>query len=276
MTERLGHHCARPVGRRFARFLTRLEKSRSASMTRDSHDNTPPASPPLPSPSRSPSPSPLPSQPQEPQQPPPHKSAWWIVGFLAPVLVAIIGLIGVLIANKPEPASREDSKPPNDATESRESALPGASKPSTGTTTSSSSMPSNSGGSTKGPPPEVRFGPDILDFPGDENIDLDSRPPLLIGTLTRGTDVGFYGDRTSLSTLNGESRLAPLPPSGPDPSEAECVAAVQANGTYHLPLTRGARYCAISRDGRTAYLRAVAAPAEGTIRLEVTVWEIPG
>ncbi|MGY1456653.1 hypothetical protein [Streptomyces sp. SS8] len=135
-------------------------------------------------------------------------------------------------------------------------------------------MPSGSGG-TKEATPKVRFGPKVFDFPGDENIDLDSKPPILIATLTGGTDVGFYGDRTSLGTLNGEPRLAPLPPSGSDPSEAECVAAVQANGTYNLPLTRGARYCAISRDGRTAYLRAVAAPTAGTIRLEVTVWEIP-
>ncbi len=60
-----------------------------------------------------------------------------------------------------------------------------------------------------------------------------------------------------------------------DPSEAECAGALRANGTYNWDLTKGTRYCAVSREGRTAYLRAVAVPAEGTIRLEVTVWEIP-
>lgn len=239
-------------------------------MTGDSSDNIPPTTPPLPPPPSSP---PLPPPLRLPQPPEP-RSSWWVVGFLTPVLVAIISVIGVLIANSQGSASPDGSKPPSGATESADPALPGSSKPSTGATTSSPTVSSSSDG-TRETPPKVRFGPQIFDFPGDENIDLDSNPPILIDTLTRGTDVGFYGDRTSLGTLNGDPRLAPLPPSGPDPSEAECVAAVQANGTYNLPLTRGARYCAISRDGRTAYLRAVAAPAVGTIRLEVTVWEIP-
>lgn len=81
----------------------------------------------------------------------------------------------------------------------------------------------------------------------------------------------------SLGTINGAPRFAPLPPSGPDPSEAECAESIQTNGTYDLQLVKGARYCAVTRDGRTVFVRAVAAQpeGEGIVRLEVTVWELP-
>ncbi|MEU2085142.1 hypothetical protein ABZ569_25185 [Streptomyces albus] len=126
-------------------------------------------------------------------------------------------------------------------------------------------------------PPELRFGPKIIDFPdGDEKIDLDSVPPLILDKSTRGTDIGVDVSNADLDTLDGDPRLAPLPSSGSEPSEAECVKAVETNGTYNVDLTKGTRYCAVSGEGRTTYLRAVAVPTEGTIRLEVTVWEIPG
>lgn len=49
------------------------------------------------------------------------------------------------------------------------------------------------------------------------------------------------------------------------------------HGTYTAELTRDARMCVQTVEGRTAYLRVVTAPVgRGTVRLEVTVWELPG
>lgn len=123
----------------------------------------------------------------------------------------------------------------------------------------------------------MRSGPEVVDFPeGDEVIDLDSEPPIVIDRITRGTDFGVDVSDPAIGTLNGEDGPAPLPPSDKEPSEAECLEAMWINPTYNLELTKGSRYRAVSRDGRTARLRAVAVPAEGTIRLEATVREMAG
>lgn len=153
-------------------------------------------------------------------------------------------------------------------------------KPSTGTPEEANSTPtaeaSREDAGEKSP--ETRFGPKIVEFPSfNWSVDLDSKPPLVMETSTRGTDLGLYCCSLSLGTINGEGRLAPLPSSGPVPSEAECAEQIQTNGTYNLRLIKGARYCAVTREGRTVYVRAVAAQpeGEGVVRLEVTVWELP-
>ncbi len=69
--------------------------------------------------------------------------------------------------------------------------------------------------------------------------------------------------------------MAPISGSGSVLSEAECTERIEQNGTYTAELSRGARFCVQTGEGRTAYLRTVAAPTNGPVRLEVTVWEKP-
>lgn len=251
-----------------AHFLMRLGRLKLGAMTGDSDDSASRASSsPFPPPPSS-SPPPTPPQPQQPRW------AWWVVGVLIPV----IGIIVTLIVSNQGSSPSAGSKPSADVTESADSTPPASPKPSTDVTDSTNSTPTATAGheGTGEKSPKIRFGPELLELPeGDENIDLDSNPPLVLRAITRGTDLGISSSPLSLSTLNGMSRLAPLPSSDSDPSEAECTEQVQNNGTYNLDLTKGTRYCAVSREGRTAYLRAVAAPTEGTVRLEVTVWELP-
>jgi hypothetical protein len=125
----------------------------------------------------------------------------------------------------------------------------------------------------------VRYGPEdlIINLPdGAWHIDLDSLPPLVADT--KGSDI-FIGATTGKPTIGTEgsaSTLAPLGATGPEPSEAECAARIQSNGTYISELVRGARFCVQSIEGRTAYIRVISAPnGSGMVDLKVTVWELP-
>lgn len=210
---------------RLARFLMRLGRLKLGAMTGDSDDSRPRASSsPLPPPPSSP---PLPTPPQ-PQQP---RWAWWVVGVLIPV----VGIIVTLIISNQGSSPSAGSDPPTEVTDSASAAA--------------------SGGETRGNPPKVRFGPGNIDVPDQSNIELDSEPPFVVANGTKGTDL-YISTPTLVSEESGQ-KLAPLPPSGSDPSEAECAEQAQNNGTYQFQLTRGARVCAQSDEGRTAYIRAV-------------------
>ncbi|MFD4482798.1 hypothetical protein ACFWPU_42755 [Streptomyces sp. NPDC058471] len=157
--------------------------------------------------------------------------------------------------------------------------------------TESNPVASKAGSPSEGPasdapvgaekPPKVRFGPGdmVASIPdGASNIDLDSAPPLVAESDIKGQDlvIGATTGNPTLDTEDSELSLAPLPSGGPAPSEAHCAEQVQKNGAYTAELTRGARFCVQTTEGRTAFLRTVAAPTEGTVRLKVTVWDLPG
>lgn len=197
---------------------------------------------------------PSPIVPPQPQQP---RWAWWLVGIVIPVL----GLIVTLVVG-----SRNDSA--------------GSEPPSVRAADKDATPAATVGAEVAGEalPPKVRFTGEVRIELGNggESVDLDSTPPL-VGQSFNGADIaiGATTDRPTLGTPDSGLRLAPLPASGPVPGEAECAAAVTRNGAYTAYLTRGARFCVQTRDGRTAYLRTVAAPAAGSVRIAVTVWEQP-
>ncbi|MFJ8084234.1 hypothetical protein ACIQ6Y_26905 [Streptomyces sp. NPDC096205] len=128
----------------------------------------------------------------------------------------------------------------------------------------------------------VRYGPVVLDTDltsGGTDVDLDAAAPVSASTLPRGTDL-FVSPTTGVPGLDSPGSaltLAPLPGSGPAPTEDECAEAVEDRGTYTVEARRGARFCLTTSEGRTAYLRVLSAPPGGTTpRFEVTVWDPPG
>lgn len=109
---------------------------------------------------------------------------------------------------------------------------------------------------------------------GGYYFDLDSKPPLRTETETRGTDLDI--ESMSGAPQAWIENIAPLPPSGPSPTESECAEQVANNGTHYGSLTRGARFCFITGEGRTVYFRTVTAPVgRGLVKLMVTVWDTP-
>ncbi|OAH10687.1 hypothetical protein STSP_59750 [Streptomyces jeddahensis] len=176
------------------------------------------------------------------------------------IAVPLVGIVVTLLVNRATPAS---SPAPQPSTDRADSAAP----------TSTEKR-----GTGSAPPPKVRFGPgDVrLEFLLTGHVDLDSAPPLATDSRTDGTDISLE----SHTWVDVHGQLAPLPSTGPDPSEAECTAQLQNNGTEWIKkLARGVRFCVQTYEGRTAYARVITAPTEsaaGTVLLKVTVWELPG
>ncbi|MEU5160213.1 hypothetical protein AB0G74_11470 [Streptomyces sp. NPDC020875] len=196
-----------------------------------------------------PYPGPPPPRPQQPRW------AWWLVGIVIPVTGIIVTL---LVSGRGSSSDKEPS---------------GAGGTGKGAAATATAAPE------KGTPPKVRFSGEVrIELThGGEEIDLDSAPPI-VGQSFKGADINIgatSGDPT-IGTEDSALVLAPLPPgSGPVPGEAECAERIEKNGGYHAELTRGARFCVQTQDGRTAYVRTVAAPTNGPVRLSVTVWEQP-
>ncbi|GAB2733429.1 hypothetical protein [Streptomyces bullii] len=111
--------------------------------------------------------------------------------------------------------------------------------------------------------------------------DLDSNPPLILEAKTKGTDFSFtravYQDGISFGTYGGSKTIAPLPSGGTDPSEEECRTHLAENATSSGgTLEQGDGFCVKTTEGRTAYIRVIDSPSGlGTLRLKVTVWELP-
>lgn len=207
-----------------------------------------------------------PSRSPQPAQP---KWAWWVVGILVPVVGIIVTLI---VSQEGSSSPSSGSQPQNRPSQSSDPSTSGL--PSTGLPS-----PATTGSTDSGEPhPKVRFGPKVIsiDLPGGQQyIDFDSTPPLVTGTGLGGSDVIIGAETDNNPDINND-QIAPLPPSGSAPSEAECAERVRDNSTYTAQLVRGSRFCTQTGEGRTVYLRTVATPVdEGTVRLEVTVWEIP-
>lgn len=205
-------------------------------------------------------PSPSPGQP---------RWAWWVVGILVPVT----GIAATLIAGA------HHSKPPPVGAAGPGPALSQSPGTATGAPSPESTAPATgSGERAGGSDGKVRFGPANVSFPldgGGRHIDFDSTPPLVGDTGAGGSDLDIETTTGSAIVLN--DHIAPLSPSGAAPGEAECADRVLRNSTYTIDLTRGARFCMETDEGRTVYVRAVAAPVgTGTVRLDVTVWDLPG
>jgi hypothetical protein len=177
------------------------------------------------------------------------------------IAVPLVGIVVTLLVNRATPES---------------SAVP---QPSTGQAGPAAPTSTEKRGTGSAPSAKVRFGPgDVrLEFllGGTGHVDLDSAPPLRTDRRTDGTDISLE----SHTEIDVHGQLAPLPSTGPDPSEAECAAQLQNNGTEWIEkLDRGLRFCVQTYEGRTAYARVINAPAEGaagTVLLKVTVWELP-
>lgn len=187
--------------------------------------------------------------------------AWWVVGIVIPVIGILVSLL-VSGADEPSTEAQQDgvSTPPGSSNSKEDST------PSTETA------------------PQIMFGPEEIEVEVSaygSNIELDSAKPMPL-TSGKGSDLSATSaaDGTIASTRffapPAEHRLAPLPPSSPSPTEAECAKSVQRNGTYEVDqLTRGRQFCMFTDEGRTAYVRVVSAPAAGhVIKIEVTVWDL--
>ncbi|MEV6329552.1 hypothetical protein [Streptomyces sp. NPDC051909] len=184
------------------------------------------------------------------------------------IVIPVAGIVVTLMAGgRGEPSASESPK----ASASEKGAQP-TKAPGSGTS------PGTGAGATGEAPPKVRFSGEVrVELGGGgERVDLDTTPPL-VGQIFNGADivVGATTGSPTLDSPGSDMTLAPLPGSGPVPSEAECAEAVERNGTYTTYLSRGARLCVQTKDGRTAYLRTIAAPTDGPVRLAVTVWEQP-
>ncbi|MEW2255128.1 hypothetical protein [Streptomyces sp. NPDC047869] len=106
-------------------------------------------------------------------------------------------------------------------------------------------------------------------------VDLDTSEPTVTGSDIAGADVTFGAPTGSveLSVPGSAENLAPLPASGAAPTAAQCAESVRSNGTYTAEVEPGDRFCLLTGEDRTAYLRVRTAPVQGTGRLEITVWD---
>ncbi|MFH8411435.1 Rmf/CrpP fold protein [Streptomyces sp. NPDC018019] len=190
----------------------------------------------------------------------PPKWAWWVVGIAIPLL----GILVTLLSSGSETPSSSAAKPsPGSTAKAETTAAPSAD------------------GQSNGRPP-VRSGPVELSIAGTTGggyIDLDAIPPLAaISAEPKGTDVhiSMTTGAPDISMDGGAQTLAALPATEPEPSEKACAERIKQNGTYLSQMSRGARFCVQTTEGRTAYIKVVAAPeGGGTVRLKAKVWELP-
>ncbi|MEV6105995.1 hypothetical protein AB0M28_14950 [Streptomyces sp. NPDC051940] len=201
---------------------------------------------------------PPPGPPQGPQQP---RWAWWVGGIAIPLL----GILVSVLVNQGD-SSGDDGKDDTSATSVQPS--------TTGAGAPKQPAPSDSKSAEAA---QAQFGPAVVKADTTNSgsyLDLDGSAPVVSGSPIKSADV-IFGASTGtpdLTVPESASTLAPLPASGAAPTAAECAEAVNSSGTYWSEVKVGDRFCLTTGDGRTAYLRVVAAPVQGTGRLEITVW----
>jgi hypothetical protein len=205
-----------------------------------------------------------PHSPHSPQQP---RWAWWVVGIVIPV----VGILVTILMSRP---GSSDDKSVESASTPTQSSTPTRSSAPTGSTGQEPATASPTKGADA---VHARFGPKpvVADTTNRGSfIDLDSSSPIVSGTDIPGGDVTFGAPSGSveLSVPESATNLAPLPASDAAQTAAECVESLDANATYYAEVKPGDRFCLRTGEGRTAYLRVLAAPVQGAGRLEVTVW----
>lgn len=199
--------------------------------------------------------------PQHPQQP---RWAWWVGGIAIPLLGI---LVSVLVSQGGSSGDGGQAGPPAAPVQSS----------STGTGAPERSAPSATKSAEAA---RAHYGPAVVAADTTNSgsyLDLDSSEPIVSGAPAKSADI-IFGASTGTAELTvpgSASNLAPLSASGAAPAAAECAQRVSAGGTYWSEVKVGDRFCLMTGDGRTSYLRVIAAPAQGTGRLEVTVWQTP-
>jgi hypothetical protein len=209
---------------------------------------------------------------REPSQP---RWAWWGVGIAVP----LVGILVTVLISQPSPSSPstdKNSPATSAATDRTPSATPTA---------------QDSHGTAPAKPVPVRFGPDdvIMEFLDDQSVsesfypDFDSNPPFILDSETKSSDFYFSGSiaHEGINFQTPGNGIAPLPPDETAPSEEECRAHLAENAIRGVdgvgPLEQGDGFCAKTTAGRTVYIRVIDSPSRlGTLRLRVTVWELPG
>lgn len=208
---------------------------------------------------------------REPRQP---RWAWWVVGIAVP----LVGILVTLLVSQPSPSSP--------STDQNSPATPSPAD----RTLSATPTAQESHGTAPAKPVPVRFGPDdvIMEFLDDQSVaelfypDFDSNPPLILGSKTKSSDFYFSRSigREGIDFQTPGNGIAPLPPDRTAPSEEECRAHLAENAVEGIggvgPLERGDGFCATTTAGRTVHIRVIDSPSGlGTLRLKVTVWELP-
>ncbi|MDF3143024.1 MULTISPECIES: hypothetical protein [unclassified Streptomyces] len=127
-----------------------------------------------------------------------------------------------------------------------------------------------------------------MEFLDDQSVaelfypDFDSTPPLILESETKSSD--FYFSRSiaeeGIAFQTPGNGIAPLPLDETAPSEEECRAHLAENAVDGVggvgPLEQGEGFCAKTTAGRTVHIRVIDSPSGlGTLRLKVTVWELP-
>ncbi|MFI1586154.1 hypothetical protein [Embleya sp. NPDC020630] len=104
-------------------------------------------------------------------------------------------------------------------------------------------------------------------------VDLDSTAPVVTTGDAKSRDFTVTTTGAAPSLSSRSDILAPLPASGPTPTEAQCAKAVADSGTHHVEAAKGSRLCLTTTEGGTAYLNVLSAPSgRGIAKLTVTVW----
>ncbi|GAA3368557.1 hypothetical protein GCM10020367_07390 [Streptomyces sannanensis] len=187
--------------------------------------------------------------------------AWWVVGIVIP-LVGI--LVTVLVSRSGSSGDTNDK-----------SVEPAPTRSTAATGSDAPEQPTETAGTVR-----AVFGPKAVAADTTNrgsSVDLDTTEPTVTGSDIAGADVTFGAPTGSveLSVPGYAENLAPLPASGAAPTATQCAESVRTNGTYTTEVKPGDRFCLLTGEGRTAYLRVLTAPVQGTGRLEITVWDTP-
>ncbi|MFF7244939.1 hypothetical protein ACFZBU_13695 [Embleya sp. NPDC008237] len=148
------------------------------------------------------------------------------------------------------------------------------------TTTGGGGQSTSNAPAPGGQPARVLFGPGPVTVdPNKQYVEFDTSPPL-VSQSNKAVDLFFaytLGD-PDLMTVGSTNTLAALPQGSPEPTAEVCADAVAKRGTYvGGKLAQGARYCMITNEGRTGYIKVTGPAAAGVpLRLEATVWDLPG
>ncbi|MEU0935450.1 MULTISPECIES: hypothetical protein [unclassified Embleya] len=196
------------------------------------------------------------------------------------IAIPLIGIFVTIAVSRS--GSDSDSKSPsaNSATvpgTSPPAASPGGQNPPAGGAggQSASNTPTNAGGTAR-----VLFGPGPVTVdPNKQYVDFDTSPPL-VSQSNKAVDLAFLYTlgAPELMTVGSSNTLAAIPQGDPDPTPQVCAEAIRKRGTYlGGELAQGTRLCMVTNEGRTGFIR-VDGPAAANVplRLQATVWDLPG
>jgi hypothetical protein len=194
------------------------------------------------------------------------KWAWWVVGIVIPLIgIAVsLGLVG-----------KSDSDGTGSDSAATSGGSGGGSSDGGGASGSSNGSASGSGAPASAAPKKLVYGPVDIKVPdGSTYLELDGSAPLAQPTDDSAElAILLNVPPPSFVTVDSAKTLAVMPADGPEPTAADCVAAVAKRGTYDAgDATVDGRYCMRTGEGRIAYLQ-VTSVSYKAIGFRVTVWE---